>query len=145
MKELETDVNGKIKYKRDEDGRIKLTTKRFYYVPNTRREADEIFKLLTERQSITYEIQLESERVTRLGKKEGELTDAEKESIDKKKWLELSKQFYLTNQNYYIAAFQAYFGATDTEIDAILFDDIMNYAEVAMYKEGVRSPQSEGL
>lgn len=132
-------------WKRDKDGRIEIKTKKFYYTPTTRQETDELFKLLSERQSVTYEIQLESERITKLSEKKEDLTDAEKESIDKRKWTELSRKFFLTNQQYYIYAFQAYFGATDEEIDALLFDDIMNYSEVAMYKEGVRSPQSDVL
>jgi hypothetical protein len=138
-------TRGKTVWKRGVDGKIEIKTKKFYYTPTTRQETDELFKLLSERQSITYEIQLESERITKLSNKKEDLTDAENESIDKKKWLELSHKFFVTNQNYYIYAFQAYFGATDEEIDALLFDDIMNYAEVAMYKEGVRSPQSDVL
>jgi hypothetical protein len=135
-------TRGKTIWKRDKEGKIEVKTKKFYYTPTTRQETDELFKLLSERQSVTYEIQLESERVTKLSDKKEELTEQEKDSIDKRKWTELSKKFFLTNQQYYIYAFQAYFGATDEEIDALLFDDIMNYAEVAMYKEGVRSPQS---
>jgi hypothetical protein len=135
-------TRGKTIWKRDKEGKIEVKTKKFYYTPTPRQETDELFKLLSERQSVTYEIQLESERVTKLSDKKEELTEQEKDSIDKRKWTELSKKFFLTNQQYYIYAFQAYFGATDEEIDALLFDDIMNYAEVAMYKEGVRSPQS---
>jgi hypothetical protein len=136
---------GKTVWKRDKDGKIEIKTKKFYYTPTTRQETDELFKLLSERQSITYEIQLESERITNLSDKKGELTEEEKQTIDKKKWIALSHDFFLTNQNYYLYAFQAYFGATDEELDSLLFDDIMNYAEVAMYKEGVRSPQSDVL
>jgi hypothetical protein len=142
LDEEKSKARGKTIWKRDKDGKIEVTTKKFYYTPLTRQEADETFKLLQERQSISYEIQLESDRIIKLSKKEVDLTEDEKQSIDKKKWLDWSARYFIANQNYYIATFQGYFGAADEEIDAILFDDIMNYSEVAMYKEGVKSPQS---
>jgi len=143
--EEQSKTRGKTIWKRDKDGKIEIKTKRFYYTPTTRQETDELFKLLTERQAITYEIQLEAERITKLSEKKEELTVDEKASIDKRQWLELSRKFFVANQNYYIYAFQAYFGADEEILNALLFDDIMNYAEVAMYKEGVKSPQSDVL
>jgi hypothetical protein len=145
LDEEKSKARGKKIWKRDKDGKIQVTTKKFFYTPTTRQETDELFKLLQERQSISYSIQLESERITKISEKKEDLTEQEKESIDKKKWLDFSRQFFIANQNYYIYAFQAYFGADDDELDALLFDDIMNYSEVAMYKEGVKSPPSDVL
>jgi hypothetical protein len=139
MREIESKEGNRYIWKRDEEGKIAFTTKRFYYTPVTVQEKQEIFKLDSARRSLEYDVALEGQKLRNLGDKYADDPDAE--ILKKKAWVEISHNFFAAVQEYNLTAFRAYYGGTDEEIDRLFFEDIVNAVDVALYKEGVRSPQ----
>ncbi|WP_411753298.1 hypothetical protein [Serratia sp. (in: enterobacteria)] len=129
---------GKWKWERDK-GRLQYEKKRFYYEPVTRQEKEEHIKLLKEKESANMDLIIETQKINKLIRNMN--TDEQEKYLKKKEWLEISDKFGNAHYKYYSNLFQSYYGATDEDIERINFDDIINYVEIALYKEGIRSPQ----
>lgn len=129
---------GKWKWIR-EKGQIQYERQTFYYQPVTRQEKEEHMKLLREKESANMDLIIETQKINRLIRSM-DATEQEK-YLKKKEWLDISDKYAKAHYAYYSTLFQAYYGATDEDIERINFDDIINYVEIALYKEGIRSPQ----
>lgn len=134
-----TKEKGKWKWERNDEGRIQYEKKRFYYEPVTRQEKEEHIKLLKEKESANMDLIIETQKINKLIRNMN--TDEQEKYLRKKEWLEISDKFGNAHYQYYAQLFQSYFGAFDEDIERINFDDIINYVEIALYKEGIRSPQ----
>jgi hypothetical protein len=133
------DSTGKWKWERDEQRRPLYEDVTFYYTPISLQEKDAIFRMQIKKQDA-------SNKVTLIGIKLRKMADtkddtAAEDYITNSKIDEISDNFYLANQKYYVEAFKSYYGASDDDIARISFEDITDYSDVAMKKEGVRSPQ----
>ncbi|GEM_PF-7043375 len=136
----------KFEWERDDKGRIVNEPKTFYYNGMTIQEKDEYFRLISERESISYDLSRTGDLIKRLAAKDPDtLTDSDKEQLDKKFWVEIAMKYNKANQEFYISTFKAYFGATDEDIERMDFNDIIYYGEIGEYKEGIKSPLYGGL
>lgn len=139
MRVVDKVVGDRKIWKRDKEGRPVFTKKRFYYTPITMQEKEELFKLLRDKQSADYDVTIEGQKLSKLAEK----LESEPDNIEftKKGWIETSYRFFIANQTYTIESFKAYSGATDEDVELLNFDDMSNFVEISMYKEGVKSPQ----
>jgi len=135
----------KMIWKRDNDGQIMTTTKKFKYVSATIQEKDEFIFLEGEKQDTHFALIEEGARVDRIIANTRIHPDTEEDSYSKyasnRTWQNKHARWQKAVQDYWVAVFKAYFGATDEDIKSIVFDDIINYSEVALYKGGVKSPK----
>lgn len=134
-----TKKGDKYIWERDEEGRIIMEKKRFFYTPVTRQEKEEHLKLMEEKESANYDLILETENINRIAKSQD--TAEQEKFLEKKTWISVSKTYAEKLHKYYYGLFEAYYGASEEDMDKITFDDIMGYVDVALYKEGVRNPQ----
>lgn len=131
-------TTGKWKWAR-KDGQQQYEEKTFYYTPISIQEKDETFKLLVKRQDASQDVTLISIRVKKFADNKDE-TGAEK-FLEDNDMNDIQNRFYIANQEYYLACFKAYFGADDDDIARTSFEDIVDYVDVCIRKEGVKSPQ----
>ena len=132
--------SGRITWKIN-NGKYVTEEKTFHYNPITVQDKEDHYRLLNDRESARQDLLLEAAKLKNMAAK---LKVNEEEFEDyrlKKPWIEKTRMFQLATQNYYTELFKAYFAATDEDVKRILFDDIMNYVDVALYKEGVKSPK----
>lgn len=131
--------SGRIKYK-ILNGKFVTEEKTFYYNPITVQDKEDHYKLLNERESARQDLLLEVAKLKNMAAAKSTPEDFD-EYRTQRPWMEKTNLFQQATQNYYIELFKAYFAADDDDVDRILFDDIMNYVDVALYKEQVKSPK----
>lgn len=132
-------------WKRDpKTGKIQIKTKEFYYTPITLQERDEFLFLEGDRQDAHFAVIEEGARIDKIIASATPEASKYEDYSKNRTWQDKYMKWQHAVQNYWIAVFQAYYGATDEEVETILFDDIVNYSEVALYKGGVKSPKSGG-
>jgi hypothetical protein len=128
-------------WKRDDKGKILTKTKKFYYTGVTLQEKDQLALLQSEMQVAHFAVIEEGARINKMVRDVTATDDSFQKYVSDKTWQGKKMYWEKTIQDYYIAVFQAYFGASDEDIRSIIFDDIVNYAEVALYIGGVKSPK----
>lgn len=132
----------KIIWKRDPKTRQILTRpKTFWYSPVTIQEKDEFIFLEGEKQSAHFAVIEEGAKIDKIIAEAGPTSKGYADYAKDKTWEYKYQRYQQTIQEYWIAIFKAYFGATDEDIKTLVFDDIVNYSEVALYKGGVKSPK----
>lgn len=131
--------NGKWKWEITPDGRIKTEKKRFFYTPVTKSEKEVHLQLMQEKESANYDLIVEVEKINKVAKDPN--VDAAAKYLEKKSWIDVSTEYGNKMHKYYYGLFQTYYNVPDEDMDRISLDDMMAYVDVALYKEGVRSPQ----
>lgn len=131
--------SGRIKWKVDK-GKYAIEEKVFYYNPITVQDKEDHYKLLNERESARQDLLLEVAKLRNMAADKSTAEEFE-DYRTKRPWMLKTHNFQMATQNYYLELFKAYFAASDDDVDRILFDDIMNYVDVALYKEQVKSPK----
>jgi hypothetical protein len=125
--------------KRDVEGRPTPITRVFYYSPISLQQKDKLMQLEIERNFANKQLTLTSIKARQFDKTKDDAGAIKYlEEIDSKK---ISEDFYNANRKYYISAFKMYYGAEDKDMMDMAMEDIIDYSEVALKKEGVRSPQ----
>lgn len=131
----------KLIWKLDKDGRIETHTKKFHYTGITMQERDELVFLESQMQDAHFRVIQEGVVVNRMTRDPNATEEQFSQYAADKVWQRKKLEWEKTIQDYYIAVFHAYFGGTDEDIRSMVFDDIINYSEVALYKGGVKSPK----
>ena len=136
---VKEDDNGRINWK-VENGKYLVEEKKFFYNPITVQDKEDHYKLLNERESARQDLLMEIAKMKNMASKTITPNDFD-DYRAKRPWMEKTTLFQSATQNYYLELFKAYFAATDDDVKRIIFDDIMNYVDVALYKEQVKSPK----
>jgi hypothetical protein len=131
-------TTGKWKWTRKEGQQV-YEEKTFYYSPISIQEKDEMFRLLVKRQDASNEVTLLGIKVRKIASDKNE-TGAE-EFMKSADFDKIQNMFYKANQDYYVECFKIYFGPEEDDLARISFEDITDYSDVALRKEGVKSPQ----
>lgn len=129
-------------WKRDKkDGGILIQKIKFRYSSVTIQEKDEFLWLEAEKQDAHFAVIEEGARVDKIIQNTTADSHGYEDYSKNKTWQDKYMKWQHAVQEYWISIFKSYYGATDQQIETILFDDIVNYAEVALYKGGVKSPK----
>jgi hypothetical protein len=134
-------IQEKMIWKRDANGKIVTSTKTFYYTGITMQERDELTFLESAMQDAHFNVIDEGVRINKMTRDPNTTDEQFRKYQSDKIWQQKKVTWEKSIQDYYIAVFKAYYGATDEDIKHIIFDDIINYSEIALYKGGVKSPK----
>lgn len=131
----------KLKIGRDEKGKPKFEERTFYYVPISLQEKDMLFKLQNDKAEASNKMTVIGLRIRQFDKEKS----SEQQAIaflENTEIRKLTEDFYEKNQKYYTTGFKLYYGVSDEILKNMNMEDIVDYTDVAVRKEGVRSPQS---
>ena len=132
-------------WKSDDKGRYVTESKRFYYHGATIQDNDILQLFQNERDDKHFSCVEEAAKIQKMIK-DPSLKDKEgyDEYAGEKIWQTKIMAWHKSQQDYWITVFKLYYNATDDDISRMVYDDIVLYADVALYKAGVKSPKSEG-
>lgn len=142
--EIGGSVIERIIWKDDGKGKILTKDKRFYYHGATIQDTDIIQLYQNERDDAHFSCVAEAGKIQNMIK-DVKTTEGEYDRYaSEKTWQDKIMKWHKTQQDYWIVVFKLYYHATDEDIKSMVYDDIVQYADVALYKAGVKSPKSEG-